>query len=364
MSTLTAHTSRGRRWLGALAAVGLLAIVAIVAAALAPSGSHKQPFSELVVQPHAGGKDQLKVHLTKVFGTNVPAARYGTEIALLEDRGVDLQGRMVSDLSPLAPSQFTAPEDHYRTYAQGWTLHAISNVAVLRRAIAAGNRAAARRDWVTAWSDYLHLGAVYGLFRDLDQAIDGRAGALPGGTSDPRFSGFHRLEMGLWSGAPLRSLLPWVDRLTKSLSQLHGVIAQVPIAPLDYATRSHEILEDAQRDFLSGVDVPWSQEGVVATAAGLAATDEVVATLTTLLTGRDNTLTDVRFGLARLGKAIHKIRADHHGVLPTLTQLTPDEQALLNGTLAGTLSALSDLPGTLETTGLPNIPKLPSGAGR
>ena len=42
------------------------------------------------------------------------------------------------------------------------------------------------------------------------------------------------------------------------------------IDALDYATRGHEIVEDAQRDLMSGVDVPWSHQGVLGTAAALA----------------------------------------------------------------------------------------------
>lgn len=57
------------------------------------------------------------------------------------------------------------------------------------------------------------------------------------------------------------------------------------ITPLEYATRAHEILEDAVRDLLSGAAVPWSGEGVLATAAGVEATEEVISTLRPVLGG-------------------------------------------------------------------------------
>ena len=56
----------------------------------------------------------------------------------------------------------------------------------------------------------------------------------------------------------------------RNVHRLSGVLAKVSIEPLEYATRAHEILEDAARDLLSGTDVPWSGEGVLATNAGLA----------------------------------------------------------------------------------------------
>ena len=49
------------------------------------------------------------------------------------------------------------------------------------------------------------------------------------------------------------------------MHRLREVLPGASITPLEYATRAHEILEDAQRDLLSGADVPWSGEGVLAT---------------------------------------------------------------------------------------------------
>ncbi len=73
--------------------------------------------------------------------------------------------------------------------------------------------------WEATWSAYLHLGAVYGLFGSLDQAIDGMPDGLPGGDADPRFTGLHRLEMGLWGSAPPHSLVALADRLERNLKR-------------------------------------------------------------------------------------------------------------------------------------------------
>src|SRR6202021_904525 len=148
--------------------------------------------------------------------------------------------------------------------------------------------------WKIEWSDYLRLGAVYGLFGTLDQAIDGTPGGIPGGTSSPRFTGLHRLELGLWTGAPLSRLIPVSSALGASIARLRRVLPHQQIDPLDYATRAHEILGDAQRDLMSGADVEWSGQGVLGTAAGIAATNEVIHTLVPLLSGRDNTLVEVQ----------------------------------------------------------------------
>ena len=91
---------------------------------------------------------------------------------------------------------------------------------------------------------------------------------LPGDGPGSSFSGLHRIEYGLWTGASPRSLVPWAAKLQRDAVTLRQVLPSVQITPLDYATRAHEILEDAQRDLLSGMDVQWSGAGVLGRRPG------------------------------------------------------------------------------------------------
>ncbi len=124
----------------------------------------------------------------------------------------------------------------------------------------------------------------------LNRAIDGNASGLAGGAASPQFTGLHRIEYGLWTAhGAARAASAGRAGSTPTCGRLRARAAPgVAITPLEYATRAHEILEDAARDLLSGADVPWSGEGVLATDAGLDATEEVIATLRPLLKGREN----------------------------------------------------------------------------
>ncbi len=346
-----------------IGAVAALAVIALLAAALIPSGGSNgtKPFSVSAVAGHVSTTNGLPEHVTKVFGSNIPANVYGTRIARQENQGIDANGQLASDLSPIPPASFNAPIAAYRVYAEHWSATLAAELPALRAALAGGGRAASERAWAVAWSDYLHLGAVYGLLPGtLDAQIDGMPHMLPGDGAGSRFTGLHRIEYGLWTGAPPASLVRWVAPLERNVATVRRVLPSVPIDTLDYTLRAHEILEDAQRDLLSGTDVQWSGAGVLGTAAGLAATQELVATLTPLLQGRDNTLGLVQSWLLQLQDALNRIRAAHHGTYPALGQLTNAEHEMLNGTVTGTLAALSLVPGTLETTALPVIPKIPS----
>jgi iron uptake system EfeUOB component EfeO/EfeM len=266
-----------------------------------------------------------------------------------------------SVLPPLPASVFNKPTAQYRAYAVGQLGLMESQVRRLQSALVSNDRTSAQVAWRAAYARYLRLGAVYlvGALATLNQAIDGNAGVLPGGTASPRFTGLHRIEYGLWTSAEPRTLLSQARQLNLNVRRLRRVVGKVSIEPLEYATRAHEILEDAARDLLSGADVPWSQEGVLATNAGLQATEEVIATLHPLLMGRENTIPIVKTELAALRSVIASLAAAGGGRLPSNTQLTQTQTVLLDGTLGGALEALSQVPGSLETELPPQIPQIP-----
>jgi high-affinity iron transporter len=263
------------------------------------------------------------------------------------------------DIAPLPVSAFRRPIARYRTYATGQARQMAGPVRRMVADLRAGHRAAAEDDWRAAYTRYLRLGAAYGALGDLDQAIDGEAGGLPRGVHDPGFSGLHRIERELWTGTPTARIVPWARRLQRDVTKLPQAIAALEITPLDYATRAHEILEDAQRDQLSGTAAPWSGDGVAATAAGLDATDRVMATLDTTLAGRESTQQAVATELVALRRSLDRVKSDHHGRYPRLDDLSTRERAQLDGALGATLEALALVPGTLETSRPPTIKAIP-----
>lgn len=264
------------------------------------------------------------------------------------------------ELVPIPAAAFAGPIARYRTYSEGQLTVMLGAVAELRRALGANRLAAARTAWEAAFADYLHLGAVYGEFGELNRAIDGAPGGLPGGAHDPRFTGLHRLELGLWqSAAPPSRLLGVAAWLAADVRLLRARLPGEQITPLEYATRVHEIMEDAIRDLLSGVDVPWSHDGVLATAAGVEATHELLTTLGPLLDGREDAIEVVDSALLRLDGVLAALHRAHHGRWPTLDQLSQDEAELLDGTVGAAAEALDQAPGALETKLPPPIPPIP-----
>jgi high-affinity iron transporter len=362
MATSAPSVPRPRRWRLLGAGVAAAAIAVLAGSAFAPGGllgSGHGPFSVRRLAAQTQSRDPLGARIGRVYDSPVPASVYGSEISQIEDQGFNASGAMTSDLSPLPAAAFRAPVAAYLRYAARWVGRAARANDALAAALRRSDRAAAQHAWELTWGDYLHLGAVYGLFGALDRRIDGTPGGLPGGAADPHFTGLHRLELGLWTDQPLHPLQRWSALLAVDLSRLRRSLPRMQISPLNYATRAHEILEDAQRDLMSGLDVQSSGQGLLGTAAGIAATNEVIHTLAPLLSGRDNTLPEVQDELLLLGRAVSAVRREHGGVWPSLSRLTLAQRELVNGSLAGALGALQLVPGTLETARIPVIPPIP-----
>jgi iron uptake system EfeUOB component EfeO/EfeM len=274
---------------------------------------------------------------TKIAGTDLSAQEVADAAA-----GVPLNGGVRPDLVPLPDTAFERPIARYRAYSARQA--AAMDVAVqgLARALRKEDRAGARRAWAAAYERYLQVGAAYGALGALDEAI----------TRDRL-----RLERGLWGGEPLPALRPAAQRLARDVRRLRDTVTRVEITPLDYAIRGHEILEDAQRDALSGTAAPFSGAGVQATAASLEATEAVVGTLRPLLAER-GALAPIETGLLKLRRELAAIRRAHGGRWPTLEGLTRSERQRLNGRLGAGLEILATLPHALETTLPPAIPEL------
>jgi iron uptake system component EfeO len=134
-----------------------------------------------------------------------------------------------------------------RAYVTSGLSTLAGQTAVLAAKIKAGDLAGARAAWLSAHLTYERLGRAYGMFGDYDEEIDGEPFGLPEGVRDPGFTGFYRLEYGLWHGQSAAELTGPADRLDHDVRALTTAFPGIPLLPAfglgDLALRTHEILE-------------------------------------------------------------------------------------------------------------------------
>ncbi|WP_345639219.1 iron uptake transporter permease EfeU [Rugosimonospora acidiphila] len=185
-------------------------------------------------------------------------------------------------------AELTGPNNAYQTYASGILARLAGDVATLRAAVASDDWAKAKIGWLAAQMDWERVGASYNSFGDAGQAVDGLADGLPAGVNDPGFIGLHRVEYGLYHAQSAASLLPAVDRLANDVATVRAKLSSTDEAgdPTNLPLRVHEILEDALRDHLSGIDDQGSGMAYPATYADSQVTRTVLGEVSGLLNAR------------------------------------------------------------------------------
>ncbi|WP_171162384.1 EfeM/EfeO family lipoprotein [Streptomyces sp. I05A-00742] len=182
----------------------------------------------------------------------------------------------------------------------------------LRDEVDAGRWERARAAWLVAHLRYLRLGAAYGAFGDLGEAVDRTAAGLPAGLRDPRFTGFHRVEHGLWHGERGPALRAAAHRLAADVRALRDDwgVRGARMDPAELGRRAHEVVEDALlRDLTDRTD-HGSGTSLAAARARLDGARRALAPLRPLLRARhiDTTALD-----RRLDRARHTLDRHHRG---------------------------------------------------
>jgi iron uptake system component EfeO len=201
---------------------------------------------------------------------------------------------------PVTSSDLLGPAREYHAYVTSG-LNALAGQADLLAALVReGKLAAARTAWLPAHLTYERLGAAYGTFGNYDTEIDGRPDGLPGGVRDPGFTGFYRLEYGLWHGQSAGDLAGPADTLARNVRALQTFWPGMEVDLLDLGLRTHEILENAVQFQLTGHDDFGSGTTLATTDANITGTRELLTVLDPLLVPRDPELTAAGSWLARL----------------------------------------------------------------
>ena len=223
-----------------------------------------------------------------------------------------------NDLIPLAKAYQAEEETAIKVLAR--------QTAALDAAVRGGNLTTARRDWLTAHLQYETLGDAYDAFGNFDTEIDGRADAT--GVSGRQWTGFFRLEYGLWHGQSLASLVPVADTLNKNVGQLviWWPTQEVPL--IDLGRRAHEVIENALEFQLTGHDDYGSGSTLGSTVSAVTASRALLALLHPLIAPRDTALPSVYDGLTRLQSLLDKERRPGGWWVPVASLPVAGRQAI------------------------------------
>ncbi|MYT03845.1 MULTISPECIES: iron uptake transporter permease EfeU [Streptomyces] len=256
-------------------------------------------------------------------------------------------GGSTAAVIPVSAADLAAPLTSYKAYVDRGLATLVTQTRRLSDDVKDGHLGAARTDWLTAHRTYASLGAAYGTFQDYDQKIDGRPDGLPGGVHDKDFSGFLRVEYGLWHGESTSELAAPARQLAADAAGLRQAFPAQDFDPGDLPLRAHEILENTLQFELTGDADQGSGTDLATADANLTGTRELLTVLRPLLTSRaPHLLPTVDSDLARLQKLLD---SEHHGGSWTpVDRLDAAARALLNGATGQLLEDLAPVPDLLE----------------
>ncbi|RMB81785.1 EfeM/EfeO family lipoprotein [Streptomyces shenzhenensis] len=212
--------------------------------------------------------------------------------------------------APVTEHDLIPPALVYQKWIGGGLGEVVRLTTKLRDAVDRGDLAAARTAWLPAHLEYERMGAAYGAFGDADGQINGIDAGLPEGVRDRHFTGFHRVEYGLWHGASADALRGPAAALVKAVTALRDAWAQTRMDPAQLGLRAHEILENTVQFELTGRTDYGSGSNLATARADLDGTREVLSRLRPVLTTRYADLPGLD---SRLDRAGHLLDGFRHG---------------------------------------------------
>ena len=252
-------------------------------------------------------------------------------------------------VKPVTVGDLTPANDRYQRYAAAQLADLAAQVTTIQSDLRRGDIATARQDWLAAQLDWERVGASYDSFGDLGLAVDGLPDGYPSGVNDKDFTGLHRLEYGLWHGQSAAELEQVTAVLAKNVATVRKNLASDDLAgdPTNLPIRAHEILEDALRDHLSGIDDQGGGAALAQTYADVQVTRAILGYLAPLIDARQPGLvTTLTTELNTLDQALLTTRAN--GAWTSLGAAPQSAREHVDAAIGAELESAASVPDLLE----------------
>src|SRR5580692_539856 len=250
--------------------------------------------------------------------------------------------RGAAGILPVTSADLLGPAKAYHAYVTAGLTTLASQVGTLTGLIRAGRLGAARRAWLPAHLTYERLGAAYGTFGNYDTEIDGRPDGLPEGVSDPAFTGFYRLEYGLWHGQSAAELAAPAAALDRDVRELRTLWPGMEEDLTDLGLRTHEILENALEFQLTGHDDYGSGTTLATANANITGTYELLSILRPLLVPRYRGLPSGYTWLSRL-RTLLLAQQHPDGSWTPVSRLSPRQREQIDAAASQALEELAPI---------------------
>ncbi|MGN6333256.1 MAG: iron uptake system protein EfeO [Motilibacteraceae bacterium] len=178
----------------------------------------------------------------------------------------------------------TAAISAYRSYLGQQVTATITATSSFVAAVKAGDVTQARALYAPSRAGWERIEPVAESFGDLDPKIDLREADLAEGEE---WTGWHRLEKGLWVAGSTKGLTPYADQLLKDLAELQSRVPDAEITATSMANGAKELLDEVATGKVTGEEEAFSHTDLVDVQANIDGARTVVDLLGSVLKDKD-----------------------------------------------------------------------------
>lgn len=151
------------------------------------------------------------------------------------------------------------PLSDYKIFVAENTAQLVTDTEAFVAAIKADDLEKARSLFAPTRTSYERIEPIAELFSDLDVSIDARADDYEKAEQDEAFTGFHRIEYGLWSEGSTEGLDGHADRLLADVRDLDSRIAALTFPPEVVVGGAAVLMEEVAATKISGEEDRYSR---------------------------------------------------------------------------------------------------------
>ena len=246
----------------------------------------------------------------------------------------------------VAPYELVTPVAEYKIYVTESVQELVTETRAFTEAVKAGNLDKAKALFAPTRTHYEAIEPIAELFSDLDASIDSRADDHEQAEKDPGFTGFHRIEYGLFEQKSTEGLTPYADKLMADVLDLQKRIASLTFPPDKVVGGAAVLMEEVAATKISGEEDRYSHTDLWDFDANFAGSKKIFELFRPLIEKDDKAfVSKVEANFAKVDNILDKYKTKNG--FETYDKLTDADRNVLAGAVNTLAEDLSTLRGKL-----------------
>lgn len=268
-------------------------------------------------------------------------------ILLAAVAAVGFMGAAATATAAVSPLALVKPVADYKLYVTDNVTKLVADVKVFTAAVKAGDIERAKALYGPTRTSYEKIEPVAELFSDLDSAIDSRADDHEKGEKDPEFTGFHRIEYGLWVTKSTKGLNPFADKLLADVLELQKRLVGLTFPAEKVVGGAAVLMEEVAATKISGEENRYSHTDLYDFQANFEGAYKIVELVRPLVEKENKAFADkTDKNFKTVFDTLKKYRTKDGG-FETYQKLTDADRKILAGRVNTLAEDLSKLRGIL-----------------